>query len=145
MAQVREILQNKGSQVWSIGPGATAFQAAKLMTEHRIGSLVVLDQGRVAGMFTERDILHLVAAGRDPVQTPVGEAMTVEVVCCSPATPLEEAKSAMKNRRVRHLPVVGDDDERLLGVVSIGDLNAYETDDHQKTIFLMSEYIYGRV
>ena len=51
----------------------------------------------------------------------------------------------MKNRRVRHLPVVGDDDERLLGVVSIGDLNAYETDDHQKTIFLMSEYIYGRV
>ena len=144
MVQVREILQQKGSQVWSIGTGATVLQAAQLMTEHRIGSLVVLDQGRVAGMFTERDILRLVAERRDPNQTPVGAAMTVEVVCCSPATPLEEAKSAMKNRRVRHLPVVGDD-ERLLGVISIGDLNAYETDDHQKTIFLMSEYIHGRV
>ncbi len=114
------------------------------MTEHRIGSLVVLDQGRVAGMFTERDVLRLVAERREPAHTPVGEAMTVEVVCCSPTTPLEEAKSAMKNRRVRHLPVVGDD-ERLLGVVSIGDLNAYETADHEQTIFLMSEYIYGRV
>ena len=144
MAQVREILQKKGSQVWSIGTAANALQAAQLMTEHRIGSLVVLDQGRVAGMFTERDVLRLVAERREPAHTPVGEAMTVEVVCCSPTTPLEEAKSAMKNRRVRHLPVVGDD-ERLLGVVSIGDLNAYETADHEQTIFLMSEYIYGRV
>ncbi|HVS39047.1 MAG TPA: CBS domain-containing protein [Gemmataceae bacterium] len=144
MTQVRDILQTKGSHVWSIGPGATALQGAKLMTEHRIGSLVVLEQGRVAGMFTERDLLRLVSDGRDPSQTPVGEAMTAEVVCCAPTTPLEEAKSAMKNRRVRHLPVLGDD-ENLLGVISIGDLNAHETADHQQTIFLMSEYIYGRV
>ena len=70
--------------------------------------------------------------------------MTEEVVCCSPTTPVNEAKSAMKNRRVRHLPVVGADDE-LLGVISIGDLNAYETADHEQTIFMMSEYLYGRV
>ena len=145
MASVRDILQQKGSQVWSIGTGATTLQAAQLMTEHRIGSLVVIDQGRVAGIITERDILNrVVAERRDPAQTTVADTMTAEVACCSLATPLEEAKSAMKNRRVRHLPVL-DGDERLLGVISIGDLNAYETADHEQTIFLMSEYIYGRV
>jgi CBS domain-containing protein len=144
MAIIREILSQKGSQVWSIGTSATAFQAALLMNEHKIGGLVVIDQGRVAGMFTERDILRLVADRRDPAQTSVGDVMTEEVVCCAPTTPVDEAKSAMKNRRVRHLPVVGED-ERLLGVISIGDLNAYETADHQQTIFMMSEYLYGRV
>ena len=144
MAQVREILQKKGSQVWSIGTSATALQAALLMAEHKIGSLVVIDEGRIAGMFSERDVLRLVAERRDSDRTSVGEMMTEDVICCSPTTPLEEAKSAMKNRRVRHLPVVGDDD-RLLGVISIGDLNAYETADHEQTIFLMSEYLYGRV
>jgi CBS domain-containing protein len=144
MTQVRDILQKKGSHVWSIGTSATTLQAALLMMEHKIGGLVVIDQGRVAGMFTERDVLRLVAQRRDPAATAVGEMMTEDVVCCSPTTPLDEAKAAMKNRRVRHLPVVGDDD-RLLGVVSIGDLNAYETADHEQTIFLMSEYIYGRV
>jgi CBS domain-containing protein len=144
MAIIREILSKKGSQVWSIGTSATAFQAALLMNEHKIGGLVVIDQGRVAGMFTERDVLHLVAEGRLPAQTSVGDVMTTEVVCCSPTTSVDEAKSAMKNRRVRHLPVVGDD-EQLLGVISIGDLNAYETADQQQTIFMMSEYLYGRV
>ena len=144
MAMIREMLLQKGSQVWSIGTSATALQASLLMTEHKIGALVVIDQGRVAGMFTERDVLRLVAQQRDPAQTPVGEMMTTEVVCCTPATSVDEAKSAMKNRRVRHLPVVGED-ERLLGVISIGDLNAYETADHQQTIFMMSEYLYGRV
>jgi CBS domain-containing protein len=144
MAIIREMLLQKGSQVWSIGTSATALQAALLMNEHKIGALVVIDQGRVAGMFTERDVLRLVAERRDPAQTAVGDVMTTEVVCCSPTTPVDEAKSAMKNRRVRHLPVVGDD-EQLLGVISIGDLNAYETADHQQTIFMMSEYLYGRV
>lgn len=144
MAQVRDILQKKGSQVWSIGTGATALQAAQLMTEHKIGGLVVLDGGRVVGMFTERDVLRLVARRGDPAATAVGETMSEDVICCTPTTSLDEARSAMKNRRVRHLPVVGDGDS-IAGVISIGDLNAFETADHEQTIFLMSEYIYGRV
>ena len=144
MAIIRDILLHKGSQVWSIGTSATALQAVLLMNEHKIGALVVIDQGRVAGMFTERDVLRLVAERRDLEQTSVGEWMTTEVVCCSPGTSVDEAKSAMKNRRIRHLPVVGDED-RVVGVVSIGDLNALETADHQQTIFMMSEYLYGRV
>jgi CBS domain-containing protein len=145
MATVRDILAKKGPHVWSIGGEATVLQAAQFMTEHKIGALIVLDGEHIAGMFSERDILQrVVAEGRDPTRTTVGDVMTTEVACCTLDTPLEEARGAMKNRRIRHLPVV-DGDERLLGVVSIGDLNAYQVADQEQTIFLLNEYLYGRV
>src|SRR5579875_1476660 len=152
MATVRDILAKKGRQVWSIGGEAKVRGAARFMTEHNIGALLVLDGERIAGMFSERDILQrVVAEGRDPARTTVSDVMTVEVACCTPETSLEEARGAMKNRRIRHLPVV-DSDERLLGLISIGDLNAFQvahqeqTIFHQEqTIFLLNEYLYGRV
>ena len=145
MATVRDILMKKGSQVWSIGGDLTVLQAAQFMTEHKIGALLVLDGEHIAGMFSERDILRrVVAEGRDPARTNVAEVMTVEVACCTADTSLEEARGAMKNRRIRHLPVV-DGDERLLGVISIGDLNAFQVADQEQTIFLLNEYLYGRV
>jgi CBS-domain-containing membrane protein len=70
--------------------------------------------------------------------------MTEEVICCTPQTTLEEAGGAMKNRRIRHLPVV-DDEGHLLGLISIGDLNAFHQADQEQTIFLLNEYLYGRV
>ena len=70
--------------------------------------------------------------------------MTTEVVCCTPETTIAEARGAMKNRRVRHLPLV-DGDHRLLGLISIGDLNAFEAASREETIFWMHEYLYGRV
>jgi CBS domain-containing protein len=70
--------------------------------------------------------------------------MTEEVVCGTLETSIEEARGAMKNRRIRHLPLV-DDDRRLLGMISIGDLNAHEIDGHEQTIHLLQEYLYGRV
>jgi CBS domain-containing protein len=145
MALVRDILDKKGRQVWTIGPDATVLQAALVMNEHTIGALVVTDGGRIVGMFSERDILRrVIGEHRDPDQTRVAEVMTTEVVCCTSQTSLEEAGGAIKNRRVRHLPVV-DDENRLLGLISIGDLNAYRQADQEQTIFLMSEYLYGRV
>jgi CBS domain-containing protein len=145
MATVREILARKGPHVFTIGPGATVRDAAHLMNEHKIGSLVVIDDGQVVGIFTERDVLQrVVGEERNPASTTVGEVMTTEVVCCTPETTIAEARGAMKNRRVRHLPLV-DDEHRLLGLISIGDLNAYETSDHEQTIYLLQEYIYGRV
>jgi CBS domain-containing protein len=145
MATVREILARKGAQVFTTGPDATVLAAATLMNEHKIGALVVISDGRVAGMFTERDVLRrVVGEQRDPVRTRVAEVMTSEVVCCTPQTTIEEARGAMKNRRIRHLPLV-DEDHRLHGLISIGDLNAYETSDREHTIYLMQEYIYGRV
>lgn len=145
MATVRDILAKKGPQVWSIGGEATVLRAAQFMTEHRIGALLVLDGDRIVGMFSERDILQqIVAEGRDPARTMVGDVMTTEVACCTLDTPLGEARGAMKNRRIRHLPVV-DGAERLLGIISIGDLNAFQVADQEQTIFLLNEYLYGRV
>jgi CBS domain-containing protein len=143
MATVNDLLAVKGSHVLSIGPDATVYQAAALMNEHKIGSLVVLDEGRVRGIITERDILlKLVGAQRDPNATTVREVMTTEVVCCRPYTTVDEARTVMKNRRIRHMPVV-DDDNRLQGVVSIGDLNAHQANAQEMTIHLLQEYIFG--
>ena|SRR5438128_2552756 len=145
MAAIRDILAIKGRAVLSIHPEATALDGARLMNEHKVGSLLVMHDDRLVGMFTERDILQrIVAEGRPPGQTVIADVMTTEVACCRPQTTIEEARGAMKNRRIRHLPVV-DDDGRLLGLVSIGDLNAYEAHNHEVTIHFLEEYIHGRV
>jgi CBS domain-containing protein len=144
MSTVGEILARKGTHVQTIGPSATVLQGAMIMAEHKIGALLVLDQDRIAGMFSERDILlRVVSAQRDPATTLVVDVMTTEVAVCHPETPLEDARSAMKNRRIRHLPVVNEEG-RLLGLVSIGDLNAYQVAHQEQTIFLLHEYLYGR-
>jgi CBS domain-containing protein len=145
MAIVKEILVNKSGQVLSTGPEASVYDAAQVMNEHKVGSLLVLEDGQLAGIFTERDILARVVAQRlDPVETRVGDVMTRGVVCCRPHTPLDEARGVMKNRRIRHLPVV-DDDGRLLGLISIGDLNAHDNHSREQTIHLLHQYIYGQV
>ncbi len=145
MTTVKEILAGKGTKVLTVGKDATVLQAALLMNEHRVGSLVVMDNDQVAGMFTERDVLRrVVGEHRDPATTMVAEVMTTEVVCCTLQTTIEEARGAMKNRRIRHLPVV-DGDHHVLGLVSIGDLNAYQATSQEQTIYLLNEYLYGRV
>jgi CBS domain-containing protein len=146
MSTVREILARKGSaRVHTIRKEASVLEGTMLMNELGIGSLVVLEDGRLVGMFTERDILRrVVGEQRDPALTLVAEVMTTEVFCCTPETTIDEARGAMKNRRIRHLPLV-DDDHRLQGLISIGDLNAFETTDHEQTIYLLQEYLYGRV
>ena len=144
MPAIRDILASKGSNVLSIPPDTTALEAAELMNTHRVGSLVVMDGGRVIGMFTERDILtRVVVARRDPGETAVREVMSTKVICCQPQTKLDEARVAMKDRRIRHLPVV-DEMGQLLGLISIGDLNAYDANSQESTIYYMEQYIHGR-
>src|SRR5437588_618466 len=127
MATVKDILSTKGTHVLTIGPGATVFEAALLMNEHKIGSLLVLEDGRLVGIITERDILQrVVAQRRDPGELPIQEVMTTELVCGQPHTTVDEARGVMKNRRIRHMPII-DDSEQLLGLISIGDLNAHES------------------
>jgi CBS domain-containing protein len=145
MAVVKDILARKGSAVFTVSPEATVLEAARLMNEHRVGALLVTADDRVVGMFTERDVLRrIVAEDRAPARTPVAEVMTTEVLCCDPQTSLAEARSVMKNRRIRHLPVV-EEGNRLLGLISIGDLNAHEARDQEVTIHYLEEYLYGRV
>lgn len=142
MATVRDILAEKGSQIVSIGKDADVLQAAVLMNDHKIGALVVTDAGNVVGMFTERDVMRrVVVERRDPARTFVREVMTTDVVCCTPDTDLDEARGVFRNRRIRHLPVVTPEG-RLLGLISIGDLNAYHADTQERTIHFLHAYLY---
>ena len=144
MATIGDILEVKGSKVLSIGPDAAVLDAANLMNERKIGSLLVMDADRLIGIITERDMLQRVlVTRRDPATISVADVMTAELVCCRPHTTLEEARGVLKNRRIRHLPVL-DENEQLLGLISIGDLNAHQTNDHERTISVLHEYIYGR-
>jgi CBS domain-containing protein len=144
MPTAKDILLLKGANVASIHPDASVFQAAVLMDEQKIGALLVMEDGSMVGIFSERDILRrVVAQGRDAATTLVRDVMTAEVACCRLHTTLEEASGVMKNRRIRHLPVV-DDNDGLLGLISIGDLNAYQNNAQEQTIHLLHQYIYGQ-
>jgi CBS domain-containing protein len=145
MPTVRDILARKGGQVFTIGPQATVLDAACLMNEHKIGCLLVTHNEGIAGILTERDLLErVVAQCRAPDQMPVSEAMTTEVLYCRPHTDLDEVRTIMKDYRLRHLPVV-DLQGTLHGMVSIGDLNAWQVQTQEATITVLTEYIHGRV
>ena len=143
MASVNDILAGKGRHLINVSPQATVYSAAVIMNERKIGSLLVMEDGHLAGILTERDILvRVVAEQRDANTISVGEVMTRDVVCCRPHTDVEEAKSVMKHRRIRHLPVMADEGE-VVGMISIGDLNAYQVDYQERTIYQLQEYIHG--
>jgi CBS domain-containing protein len=95
-------------------------------------------------MFTERDVLRrVVGEMRNPAETKIGEVMTNEVVCCGAEADLDEVSAIMQARRIRHVPVC-DRDGKLLGMISIGDVNAYHVTNQEATITFLNEYIYGR-
>ena len=143
MTTVNDVLKHKGSQVLSIGPKASVLDAALLMNEHRIGGLVVLHSAKVEGIITERDVLRRVVARRvDPAEIAVKDVMTKDVYCCKRGVSIDEARGIFKNRRIRHLPVV-DDKGRLVGMVSIGDINGWRLEGQEKTIHYLHEYLYG--
>src|SRR5688572_22911983 len=107
MFLVTEVLRRKGSQVITIAPTESAQAAAQSMNQHRIGSLVVTEGDAVVGIVTERDILtKVVAAERSPGQTPVSAIMTQRVLTCAPETTLDELRKTMRERRIRHVPVM---------------------------------------
>ncbi len=142
MPTVQDILNQKGSQVASIGRDRTVLEAAQEMNKRRIGSLVVLEGQNVKGIFTERDILvRVVGEGRDPTKTTVEQVMTAPVVCCNPETDLQECKSIVTARRIRHIPVIAGSE--LVGIITSGDIMARESFERQTTIDSLCEYING--
>jgi CBS domain-containing protein len=145
MPTMQDILSSKHTEIHTIRPEATVLEATKKMNQHKIGALVVMQDNQVVGMFTERDVLRrVVAEQRDPSSLCVAEVMTTEVICAEPETDLEEAANIMKTRRIRHLPIC-DAGGQLLGMISIGDLNALYATEQEQTIHFLSDYIYGRV
>ncbi len=143
MAVVKDILENKGNKVLSAEKTETVLNAAKRMNENRIGSLVITDGENVVGIFTERDILTRVVGARlEPETTQVGDVMTTPVAVCRRDTTLDEARSVMTKKRLRHLPVV--EEGRLLGIITSGDVLAWHLDEHMETVQYLNEYIYSR-
>lgn len=162
MPTVADVLRRKGSEVITVGPGATVLDAARAMNERKIGALIVIavdgaaprgTGGRIGGasarrggeseeigIVTERDVLmRVVAKERDPRTTLVRDVMTCPVVCCTPSDSVESLRELMRARRIRHVPVMGE--SGVCGMVSIGDLNAAEAETMAATITVLEEYI----
>jgi CBS domain-containing protein len=141
MATLGDLLATKGHGVVAVQPSDTVLQAANLMNDLNIGGLVVLEGDRLAGIFTERDVLRrVVAQALDPATTPVAEVMTTPVITCSPDINLDDCAGLMTSRGVRHVPV--HDGKGLLGVVTIRDVLAYKVNEQQATLEQMTHYIY---
>jgi len=119
--------------------------ATQKMNEHGVGALLVInDEGRLVGIFTEHDVLRrIVAVERIPSAVTISEVMTGEVACCTPETSTDEASGIFRQHRIRHLPVISIDGD-VLGLISIGDLNAYHTNHQTVTTHFLHEHMHGR-
>lgn len=144
MKAVTEILKSKPDQaVHTVAPGASVYEAVKLMAEKNIGALLVMEGGKIVGMITERDYARKTAlAGRSPRETPVGEIMTAPVMYVRPDQTNEECMALMTDNRLRHLPVL--DNGRLIGLLSIGDLVKDIISEQQFIIEQLEHYITGQ-
>jgi CBS domain-containing protein len=152
MPTVRDLLGRKrargaqgasGDVVVSASPDDTVLAAAQLMTARGIGGLVVKEGGELAGIFTERDILRRIVGGqRDPATTRVREVMTSPVLTVRPETLVTQCRALFTERRIRHLPVL-DADGSVCGVVTSGDLLAFEADEARTTIEHLESYVYN--
>jgi CBS domain-containing protein len=142
MARVSELLRRKGSDVLKIEGSETVFEALKMVVERNVGSILVTDGGKVVGIMTERDYLRKVAIhGRTSHDTLVNEIMSAPLVYVTPETSVEEAMAIMTDRRIRHLPVVEDDE--VVGIVSIGDVVKFQSREQSFQIKYLTEYISG--
>lgn len=142
MPRAEDLLREKCDRcvAW-IAPDSTVADAAKRMSERRIGALVVLDRGgSLAGIITERDIMDRVVAGGLPAgDTRVEQVMTTDVITCERETRINEIKTIMRDQRVRHVPVV--ESKRVVGMISIGDLNAAEAEELVQVIQYLETYV----
>ena len=139
--QVSVLLQTKGTDVVSVSPDATAAQVAEVLTEHRIGAVVVArDDAVLLGILSERDIVAALAArGSEALADPASALMSTQVVTCQPDTTVDELMSTMTERRIRHVPVVVDDD--VAGLVSIGDVVKHHIATLEHETQAMHDYI----
>lgn len=141
MKTVRQLLQQKSHEVHTIGPDAPVLDALKAMAEREIGALVVLENGRLAGILSERDYARkVILLGKSSQDTAVREIMTSHVYTVRPDQTVGDCMGLMTDHRVRHLPVV--DGERLVGVLSIGDLVKEVISEQAETIRELETYIH---
>jgi CBS domain-containing protein len=143
VGNVDAVLSQKGTRVWSISPDETVFTAIELMAEKNVGALPVVEQGKVVGIVSERDYTRKVALkGKASKQTLVREIMLTAVIAVTPGHTVEDCLRIMTEHRTRHLPVL--EDERMVGIVSIGDLVNWTISAQTATISHLESYIAGQ-
>jgi CBS domain-containing protein len=141
-ATILEILKFKGNQVWTISPEATVFQAIQLMAEKNVGALLVTEGNKLVGIISERDYTRkVVLKGKASRDTAVREILSGQVFQITPSQTVEDGLRLMTDHRVRHLPVL--DGERILGIVSIGDLVNWVISAQNTAIRQLETYITG--
>ena len=143
MKYVRDVLQKKGYDIWSVAPDTPVYKALQLMSEKNCGAVLVLDQETLVGILSERDYARkVILKGNSSKNTPVEEIMSQRVVCIQPDNTIDECMALMTDKRIRHLPVLKDE-ETLVGLISIGDVVKEVTSEQEFIINQLESYIKG--
>lgn len=142
MATVRDMLRTKGSEIWSVAPDTTVYDALKLMAEKNIGAVLVMDADNVMGILSERDYARkIILLGKTSADTPAREIMTERVMCVHPEETAVQCMALMTEKKFRHLPVL--EDNELIGIISIGDVVKATIAEQEFIIEQLEHYIKG--
>ena len=142
MNSIRQILEQKGNDVWVTSPEASVYEALSLLAKKNVGALLVIKNQELVGIVSERDYARKVALlGKASVKTPVSEIMTTQVFSITPQNTTEEAMALMTDKRIRHLPVI--EEGKIVGVISIGDLVKSIIANQEYVIDQLEKYISG--
>jgi CBS domain-containing protein len=142
MKTVQQLLESKRYSVVSVAPSSTVLEALKVMAEKEIGAVIVIDDGHLVGIFSERDYARkVVLQGKSSKDTPVREIMTEKVVCVRPEQTIEDCMGLMTDKRIRHLPVL--EHKKVIGVISIGDVVKEMLSEKEFVIKQLESYIHN--
>ncbi len=143
MYLVKDILKEKGNEVYTVEPEATVYEALKKMAGKNIGALLVVKKEKVVGVFSERDYARkIILKGKSSKDSTVGELLSERIFYVKPTTTTTECMQIMTDHRVRHLPVL--DNDKLVGIVSIGDIVNKTIQGQKDTIKQLEDYILGK-
>ena len=142
MTTIAQLLNTKGDQIWSVEPKATIFEALEIMSEKEIGALLVMEDGKLMGIFSERDYARkVILKGKSSKETPVGELMTKKVFYIDSQNTINDCMAMMTAKRIRHVPVI--EDNQVVGIVTIGDVVNQIISEQEVTINHLENYITG--
>jgi len=142
METIRQIIEKKGNQIYSVSPETTVYDTLKLMADKNIGAVLVLEEGKLVGIMSERDYARkVVLKGKFSKEIPVNEIMSPNVICIDPDQTINNTKAVMIQKRIRHLPVMEDD--KLVGIISIGDVVNAVLEENSFMIDQLATYIKG--
>ena len=140
MKPVLELLKNRDTSVFQVGPSVPVFEALQVLASYEVGALIVMDQGKLVGVMSERDYTRKVALlGKNSRETKVSDIMTREVITVTPQTRTHACMALMREKNIRHLPVV--DGAKVIGMISIRDIMNDIIVDHEQTITQLTSYI----